>query len=808
MKLRFYNLALRLLPGGVAIAIVAILLQLSVFQPLEYLAYNSFTNWRGEKPWDNRIAIIAIDDWSIERLGRFPWSRDRYAQLLQKLTPAKGSVVAIDLLFSETSPLDKKLADAMAGHGRVVLANAGTQEGQFLPPTEVLANAAIATGHIRKHEDIDGVTRKISLQEQGEPSLALSALQAYTLVRASPKSLPDLNRPLWLNWIQRSQQMQQYSFVDVLEGRVPISTFQDRIAIVGVAATGLDPLPTPFDRNPPAHGVHLHAAILQNLLQGNALQVVDPIWSWAILLLGGGLFSLCLPRRNPIQRLIVSIAAILGWAILSFILFANGYWIPTAMPISLFVLTASAIALQEQLRSNRLLREANAHLTRDAFYDRLTNLPNRALFVDRLQHALDLNLRHPYLFAVMFLDLDRFKTVNDSFGHLSGDRLLAAVAYRLNTAMRPEDTLARFGGDEFAILVEGLTDLRDVVVIAERIQEALTKPLLVNEREMIVTASVGIAISSERYLRSEEMLRDADIAMYRAKSLGKSCYQIFDVSMHDRILDRLRMENDLRRAIAQTFSLEDPQAVPELRVVYQPIISLETSKVSGFEALIRWQHPELGPISPADFIPLAEEMGLIVPIGYWVLRQACAQVHAWHERFPSDRNLTLSVNLSPRQFLQADLVEQIVKAIQETQFSVACLHLEITETTIFKNATLGADILANLRKLGIQVYIDDFGTGYSSLGYLHRFPVDGLKIDRSFVQDDDCLKSGIVQTIITLANQLKLSIVAEGVETLPQLESLRVMLHESGQVQGYFFFKPLEATEVETLLGTGLKRQS
>jgi diguanylate cyclase (GGDEF)-like protein len=811
----------------VAIVLVGILLHLSVFQSFEYFFYNSFTNWRGEKTWDDRIAIVAIDDKSIERLGRFPWSRDRYVQLIQKLSSVSSSgnvsgnasgngnakknlnanVIAIDLLFSEPTPSDEKLAAAMLQHGSVVLANAQTPQGKFLNPTNVLERAAIATGHINKYEDMDGIVRQVGKDPQDRPSFALSTLQASLLIHPATKgtaisfdaAAASLRRPLWINWMQRSERMQQYSFVDAIEGRVPSSAFRNKIVIVGVTATGLDALITPFNRNPPASGLHLHAAILQNLLQGSSLKILDPIWTWLLLIVGGLLFSLYLPRKNPVLRLIVGIGIIISFTLFSFICFANGFWLPTASPIALLASIAIAIALQEHLRSNQLLREANAHLTRDAFYDRLTNLPNRALFVDRLQHALDRNLRHPYLFAVLFLDLDRFKTVNDSFGHLSGDRLLSAAAYRLNTAMRPEDTLARFGGDEFAVLVENLSDLKDVVLIAERIREELTKPFTVGEREMIVTASIGIAISAERYIRSEEMLRDADIAMYRAKSQGKSCYQIFDSSMHEQILHRLRIENDLRRAIAET-CVTETDAIPQLRVVYQPIIALETSKISGFEALIRWQHPELGSISPDEFIPLAEEMGLIIPIGYWVMRQACSQVRAWHDRFPDREHLTLSVNLSPRQFLQTDLVDKIVDAIKATKFPYDRLHLEITETTIFKNATLGADILANLRQLGIQVYIDDFGTGYSSLGYLHRFPVDGLKIDRSFVQDRECMDSGIVQTIITLAEQLKLSVVAEGVETQNQLERLQVMLRENGQVQGFFFFKPLEAPEVESLL--------
>jgi diguanylate cyclase (GGDEF)-like protein len=401
------------------------------------------------------------------------------------------------------------------------------------------------------------------------------------------------------------------------------------------------------------------------------------------------------------------------------------------------------------------------------------------------------------MFAVLFLDLDRFKNINDSLGHTHGDLLLVAFAERLERTLRPVDTLARFGGDEFAILLSGMSDATDAVRVAKRIQDELSQPFVLDKNSAFATASIGIALSSSGYDRADDILRDADIAMYRAKENGKARYELFDHGMHARAVSRLQLESDLRHAIEQK----------EFCVYYQPIICLQTGRLSGLEALVRWNHPRRGIVSPADFIPVAEETGLIVPIGQWVLNEACAQVRKWQLDSPSHRSLSLSVNLSARQVAQPDLLERIKDALAASKLSAHCLKLEITESVVMENAEAAALMFKQLRSLGVQLSIDDFGTGYSSLSYLHRFPLNYLKIDRSFVMrlttDND---NAIVRTISTLARNLGMEVIAEGVETEEQYQQLKVLGCE--YAQGYLFSRPVDNNGVKLLLAQDARRDA
>ena len=432
-------------------------------------------------------------------------------------------------------------------------------------------------------------------------------------------------------------------------------------------------------------------------------------------------------------------------------------------------------------------------LLHDALHDTLTGLPNRALFQDRLNHVVELaKRREDYLFAVIFLDLDRFKMINDSLGHLVGDQLLVAIAHRLKICLRTSDTIARLGGDEFAILLEDIQDTTDATEVADRVQRDLTLPFNLDGQEVFTTTSIGIAFSSTGYDRPEDLLRDADTAMYRAKAAGKARYEVFDKTMHTRAVALLQMENDLRRAI-------DRQ---EFQLHYQPIVCLGTGSVTGFEALLRWQHPDCGLISPLEFIPVAEETGLIIPIGTWVLREACRQMQIWQQQSPRNPPLTISVNLSGKQFSQPDLIEQITDILQESGLAPQSLKLEITESALLEDPDTAASMLQQLQTLGIWLSVDDFGTGYSSLSYLHRLPINTLKIDRSFINsvDADVEKLELVRTIIVLAWNLGLDVVAEGIETSKQLSQLKALKCESGQ--GYLFSKPMD-TEAATALITG-----
>ncbi len=437
-------------------------------------------------------------------------------------------------------------------------------------------------------------------------------------------------------------------------------------------------------------------------------------------------------------------------------------------------------------------KKMEKQLLQDAFYDALTKLPNRALFMDRLGQAIKRRKREPdYLFAVLFLDIDRFKVVNDSMGHLLGDKLLIAIARRLETCVRPIDTVARLGGDEFTLLLENINHVEDATDIAERIYMSLQTSFKIDGHEIFTTASIGIALSSDNYQYPEEVLRDADISMYQAKEQGKAQYQVFDHSMYTQVLKRLQVENDLRRGIERE----------EFELFYQPIINLKTGELAGFEALIRWNHPEHKMISPAEFIPIAEETGLIVPLGTWILKEACSQLRKWKDKFHQDYAFVMmSINLSGKQFSDPHLIDNIDSILEEFQLPGNHIKLEITESILMDNTEAATYTLKKIRDRNIQLSIDDFGTGYSSLSYLHRFPVNTVKIDRSFVNriNPHDENAEIVKAIITLAQILKMDVIAEGIETNAQLTHLRSLNCEYGQ--GYFFAKPLNVKDAEALM--------
>lgn len=437
------------------------------------------------------------------------------------------------------------------------------------------------------------------------------------------------------------------------------------------------------------------------------------------------------------------------------------------------------------------LQESREHFRHAAFHDALTGLPNRSLFIEHLRLALGRSHQHDnYRFCVLFLDLDRFKNINDSLGHPCGDELLMLVARRLETCVRQTDVVARFGGDEFAILLDGIKDLSDVIQIAEKVLETVSAPFKLTNHEAITTASIGIALSSSGYKEAEDIIRDADTAMYRAKDSGKARCEIFNTAMHTRAVTLLRLETDLRRAIENQ----------ELCVYYQPIVSVANGELHGFEALVRWQHPDRGLVSPDDFISLAEETGLILPLGLNVLREACRQLRKWHEHSFSDRDLVISVNLSGKQLTQPDLIERIEEVLRESQLKPRHLKLEVTESVVMENPEVAAVTLARLRELGVLLSIDDFGTGYSSLSYLNRFPLNILKIDRSFISTMSHAEENlqIVKTIVTLAGNLGMEVIAEGVETEEQLTQLKLL--KCQYAQGYLFSEPMPAEQADLFI--------
>jgi PAS domain S-box-containing protein len=467
--------------------------------------------------------------------------------------------------------------------------------------------------------------------------------------------------------------------------------------------------------------------------------------------------------------------------------------------------TGKLVIVNRDITERKRAQDLLAH---NAFHDGLTNLPNRALFLDRLQHSLALSKRQSnYKFAVLLIDIDEFKIVNDSLGHTAGDELLIQIGQRLkksvrraDTVSRPrvcevpgtpgnDDTLARLGGDEFAILLDDIRDPIEAVRVAERVQAELAVPFVVDQQEIVISASIGIASSSSSHTRAEDLVRDADIAMYRAKCAGKARCEVSDTAMHAHALKRLQLETDLRKALDQG----------EFRVYYQPIVSLLTGKITGFEALTRWQRPQ-GILLPLEFIGVAEKIGLIVPMNRQLLLEACQHLRSWQSEFPSTPPLTMSVNMTSREFAQPDLVSEIGNTLKQTGLDPGCLQLEITETIAMGDAENCGLVLSQLKALGARLSIDDFGTGYSSLSRLRRIPVDTLKIDRAFISnmERDRENREVVRAIIVLAHNLGLKVVAEGAETEEHINLLKQL--DCEMAQGHFFSRPADGQTMLKLL--------
>ncbi len=994
MTFRFFRgLLWRLLPGGMAAIATLLLIGSGRVEVLDQVVYRFLFQGRGPVAWDDEIVLITIDDPSLAQLGRFPWPRYYYSDLLQQLSTYPPRAIAFNILFSEPSPDDAELAEVIQNQGNVVLAQALGTQGQPLLVVPPLRQAATAIGHIDEPVDGDGFVRGIDPVRGGQVALGLVTV---ALAHGEPDGAIafNLKSPLWINWPGNLQDITQYSFVDVLTGQVPLSNFENKIVLVGATATGIDDLLTPFNHNPPASGLHLHAAVIDNQLQQRPLHPVHiPGGGVLILFVGPSLSAVLMGRSNYEQLLIFGggLVAIWGFGLL---LFQQQYLLPLAPSMVILGLTgvttivgqrlqedwmlrrllqalwqdyrrdrsmyakgsllenfsgqgvgkalAQLMALAEQLghgqtiqntiarnvsigllsvdingtinfcnpivaaslgvkpgddlqgalvpawldrstwsvawaaiikgepvqpielqqgerwfklrlepalpqmpsvnrlmatqpsqgglllledisrqkafdvqlhrmnhalaleiqQRNRELDQLNANLKQEidqhqrtqgqllhrARHDVLTGLPNRYCFSERLAAALQRFQRlETDPFAVLLLDCDRFKQVNDSFGHQMGDQLLQAIALRLKQCVKAADLISRFGGDEFTILLADVNCLDDATQVADRINGQLKEPFYLNGTPLFSGVSIGIVIASAKYTQPEKMLRDADIAMYRAKQ-GQLGYTVFDPVMHLEERYALSLENHLHQALQ----------LQELQVKYQPIFALDTKAILGFEALLRWQHPQEGEISPDVFIPIAESTGLIVPIGAWVLQQACQQLRDWQDQGLLSANTFMSVNLSVQQLNEFELVESVDAILTKTGLSSHCLKLEITESVIISNLELAGNIFCQIQARGIRLGMDDFGTGYSSLSYLQQFPLDTLKIDRSFVSliSEDKRHLGIVRTINDLARHLNMTVIAEGIENEDQLDQLRQMGCTLGQ--GYYFCPPLDRLTLES----------
>ncbi|MEG4211056.1 EAL domain-containing protein [Microcoleus sp. S13_B4] len=824
------NRRVRILPAMLAGATVMLLnigvRQLGGLQSLELASFDSLVRLQPDSGPDPRLLVVAISEADIQALGRFPISDKAIAQTLTKLQKYQPKVIGLDLYRDLPQPPGhQELLAGLKAANVVAIAKLSDSESPGVPaPPGIPPNRVGFNDFVL---DADGVVRRnLLFVSQAEKNTAVSFSMQVALLYLKDRLLPKNSpiNPKQINWGKAEfvpltsdsggyanidargyqillkyrsckQVARQVSIRQVLNGEVDPSWITDKIVLIGTTAPSTrDLFLTPYSpvkkQSPKMPGVLVHAQMLSQILSavldGRSLFWVWPEWAeilwnsaWAMV---GGFVAWRI--QHPARAGLVGGVALMGLLGISFGIFTGGGWVPLVSPALGLVLTGGGVSAYRKLY--------------DAFHDSLTGLPNRDLFVDCLGRAIaNTRGRRSYLFAVLFLDLDRFKVINDSLGHLAGDELLMSVVQRLRASIGRADTVARVGGDDFAILVRNV-DVGSAVDLADRIHQALIVPFELKGQEVFVTASIGIAIGGEPAAtvreQPEHLLRDAHTAMYRAKALGTGRYQVFNASMHALAVERLQLETDLRMAVKRG----------EFLLHYQPFVSLASGRIIGFEALVRWQHPLRGLISPIKFIPVAEETGAIVPLGEWVLEEACRQLRLWEEMFDFARPLIMSVNLSGKQFAQPDLVDRIQMILQRTGLSAESLKLEITESVVMEDVESAIGVLKQMKALNVNLGIDDFGTGYSSLSYLSRFPTDTLKVDKSFVGRMEIESEGenvaIVRTIVALAHALGMDVIAEGVETAAQLARLRSIGCEYGQ--GYFFAKPLPSEAATALMAS------
>ncbi len=807
-------------PASVAITLLLVgLRQVGGLQPLELQSYDYMIRLRPDKGPDPRLLIVEVTEQDISRQSEWPMSDQTMADLLAEIQSHSPRVIGLDIYRNISHGKGQQaLRSALAKPNVVAITSIGMSADD-----EISAPPGMPDDQVGFNDfpiDSDGVLRRglLYAQVDGKPlySFALQVGLKYLgpgenelSVNGKALTISKTHFPLLdpdsggydiadpggyqmlLNYRSSDFIARKVSLTEVLNGEVSPSWIEDKIVLIGVTAPSeKDFFSTPYSsgivRDYVMYGVMVHAQIVSQLLS-SVLDGASVFWYWPNWAENVWIFTWSLAGGLLVWRMKRS--ALLGGALVGGLLVLGGTcavafsltgWIPFAAPALGFLLTGSGLITYQVFYQS--------------FYDPLTGLPSRALFVRQMERSLNKRKEtdvHASL-AVLVLDLDHFKAINETFGHRFGDELLLHVAARIKAALPLRTNIARLGGDEFAILLPSLAEASQATKTADLLYSTFAEPSVVDGHPIASSFSVGIALSQGEPLeQAETLLQDAYRAMTRSRVLGKDHYEVFDPGMRLEAVKRFELEGQLRQAIDNE----------EFVLYYQPIIDLRTGWLSGFEALVRWQHPERGFVSPGDFIPAAEETGLIVPLGHWILEEACRQMHKWHRQFAQARELVVSVNLSTKQFNQPDLAQAVAAILTKTALNSSYLKLELTESAAMEDVNGTIEQLAKLKALDLKLSLDDFGTGYSSLSYLHQLQTDTLKVDRSFVgrmEETATEDSEIVKTIITLGHQLGMDIIAEGIETAAQLVSLQNLNCNYGQ--GYYFSKPLPKEETARLI--------
>lgn len=795
--------------------------QLGLSQPLELAMYDWILRLHPTPPADPRILIVGITEDDIQSQQTWPLADEVIAKSLAQLQQHDPVTIGLDIYRDiPHSQGHQFLKQELQAKNVISIENLGGSDYKSVPPPPGVPPDQIAfndlvidpDGVVRRHfmfaalgeEHLYSLSLRLSLlyltekisDFDPEPSFTSDSMQIgdtyfHRLNRSSGgyQTIDNSGYQSLLRYRSLSQPARIISLNDVLQNQFDPSWIKDKIVLIGTTALSKkDFFYTPYgsskNHNLVVPGVVIHAHMTSQIL--SAVTGEKPLlqfWpdsleiAWIGLWTLAGSFLIYHSKRLSVLSL-TSLGGISSIVTITFFSLTQTVWIPCFIPTLGFSLAGIMALAYKEFHHN--------------FFDELTGLSNRNFFVQTLEKVLQKKSKNTNNnLAVLFIDIDRFTLINNNFGRAAGDKLLQTITSRLRSNLPPESHLAKLDGDNFVLLLKQCPNPKAATKLANQLQISIAKPVHIQEQQLNLTASIGIALSEKgRHKKPEAIIRDAHIAMHRAKSMGKAQYEIFSTQMLTQSTNRFSLEADLHQALKQN----------QLRLHYQPLVCLKTGVIQGFEALVRWQHPQKGLIYPDSFISLAEESGLIVPLGYWVLREACLQMQTWHQKFPKTPPMLISVNLSGCQFTDKHLIENIQHIIQETGLRPDTLKLELTESVVMDNFEVSIEGLLRLKALKVKLGIDDFGTGYSSLSYLHRFPVNTLKVDRSFVMrmHEASENKAIVKTIIALSHNLNMTVIAEGIETAEQADQLNTWGCEYGQ--GYFFSKPLPLEKAETLL--------